>query len=124
VLLKSAVVVEQLADTSIVALDKTGTLTRGAPRLTSVAPLAGFDEHRLLQLAAAAEQPSEHPLGRAIVAAARERGIAIPVAGEFRALPGCGVRAVVGQRLVEVRRPASATTSAPTPRQRSASSPR
>jgi cation-transporting P-type ATPase D len=106
VLLKSAVVVEQLADTSIVALDKTGTLTRGAPRLTSVAPLAGFDEHRLLQLAAAAEQPSEHPLGRAIVAAARERGIAIPVAGEFRALPGCGVRAVVGQRLVEVRRPA------------------
>ncbi|MGH3967492.1 MAG: heavy metal translocating P-type ATPase, partial [Mycobacterium sp.] len=105
VLLKSALVVEQLADTSVVALDKTGTLTCGAPRLTTVAPLNGLDERRLLQLAAAAEQPSEHPLGRAIVAGARERGIAIPVAEEFRAWPGRGVRAVVERRLVEVCSP-------------------
>jgi len=108
VLLKSAVVVEQLADTSIVALDKTGTLTCGVPRLTAVTPLAGpdgLDEDRLLQLAAAAEQPSEHPLGRAIVAAARDRSIAIPAAEGFRAVPGRGVRAVVEQRLVEVRSP-------------------
>lgn len=70
VLVKSAVVVERLADTSIVALDKTGTLTRGIPRLASVAPLDPnvVDARRLLQLAAAAEQSSEHPLGRAIVA--------------------------------------------------------
>ncbi|WP_293052669.1 heavy metal translocating P-type ATPase [Mycobacterium sp.] len=108
VLLKSAVVVEQLADTSVVALDKTGTLTRGLPRLTAVTPHAGpdrLDDGRLLQLAAAAEQLSEHPLGRAIVAAAHDRGIALPAAVGFRALPGRGVRAVVEQRLVEVGSP-------------------
>jgi cation-transporting P-type ATPase D len=108
VLVKSAVVVERLADTSIVALDKTGTLTRGIPRVTAVEPLAPdrLDGARLLQLAAAAEQPSEHPLGRAIVDAARARGIAIPRAEEFRALPGRGVRAVVEGQRVEICNPA------------------
>ncbi|BBX96041.1 putative cobalt/nickel-exporting P-type ATPase [Mycobacterium lacus] len=109
VLVKSAVVVEQLADTSVVALDKTGTLTCGAPRVTTVEPLNPdvVDVHRLLQLAAAAEQSSEHPLGRAIVEEARRRGIAIPAAEDFRALPGRGVRATVGRDFVEVCSPHS-----------------
>lgn len=108
VLVKSAVVVEHLADTSIVALDKTGTLTCGIPRLSTVEPLgAGIGADRLLQLAAAAEQSSEHPLGRAIVDEARVRGIAIPPAEDFRALPGRGVRAVVGRDFVEVCAPHS-----------------
>jgi cation-transporting P-type ATPase D len=109
VLVKSAVVVEQLADTSIVALDKTGTLTCGMPRLTTIEPLrTDLDGLRVLQLAAAAEQFSEHPLGRAIVEEARTRGIdipVIPVAEDFRALPGRGVRASVGRYFVEVCSP-------------------
>jgi cation-transporting P-type ATPase D len=111
VLVKSAVVVEHLADTSIVALDKTGTLTCGIPRLTTVESLHPdrLDEKRLLRLAAAAEQPSEHPVGRAIVEAVRGRGIAIPRAEEFRAVPGCGVRAVVEGHRIEIYNPAGLT---------------
>jgi cobalt/nickel-transporting P-type ATPase D len=109
VLVKSAVVVEHLADTCMVALDKTGTLTFGVPQLTVVEPLDPdrLDGGRLLQLAAAAEQSSEHPLGRAIVEAARARGIAVPPANDFRALPGRGVRAIVDGTRVEVCSPHS-----------------
>jgi cobalt/nickel-transporting P-type ATPase D len=107
VLVKSAVVMEHLADTSIVALDKTGTLTCGVPRLTAVEPLDHdvVDGTRLLQLSAAAEQFSEHPLGRAIVEAARSRGISILPATDFRALPGRGIRASVEGHLVEILSP-------------------
>lgn len=99
VLVKSAVAMEHLATVETVAFDKTGTLSTGRPRVVS----APADD--VLALAAAAEQPSEHPLGRAIVAAARERGIRLAQAGEFTALPGRGVRAQVGGHLVEVLRP-------------------
>jgi cation-transporting P-type ATPase D len=116
VLVKSAVVVERLADTSIVALDKTGTLTCGIPRVTTVEPLdhdlhpdqaGAVTSDRLLQLAAATEQSSEHPLGRAIVEEARARGIVIPAAEDFRALPGRGVRASVGRDFIEICSPHS-----------------
>lgn len=109
ILLKSAVVVEHLADTSVVALDKTGTLTCGLPRLTVIEALRPdlVDGSRLIELAAAAEQSSEHPLGRAIVAEARRRGVAIPAAEDFRAVPGHGVRACVGRDFVEVCGPRS-----------------
>jgi cobalt/nickel-transporting P-type ATPase D len=108
VLVKSAVAVEHLADTSVVALDKTGTLTCGIPRLTTVEPLdPNVSGRRLIQLAAAAEQSSEHPLGRAIVEEARMRGIAIPPAEDFRALPGRGVRATEGRDFVEICSPHS-----------------
>ncbi len=112
VLVKSAVVVERLADTSIVALDKTGTLTCGIPRVTMVEPLdpdvvGAITSDRLLQLAAATEQSSEHPLGRAIVEEARARDIVIPAAEDFRALPGRGVRASVGRDFIEVCSPHS-----------------
>ncbi|WP_228000197.1 heavy metal translocating P-type ATPase [Mycolicibacterium sp. P1-5] len=103
VLVKSAVVLEKLATVTHVAFDKTGTLTHGAPRLTRVDSLNdGFSDDELLSLAAAAENPSEHPLGRAIVAAARQNGLTVRPAIEFVATPGQGVRARVGADVVEV----------------------
>jgi len=109
VLVKSAVAMEHLADTTLVAIDKTGTLTTGTPRLTSIEPLSDhqLEGDQLLRIAAAAEQFSEHPLGRAVVAAARQRGLVIPTASEFHALPGRGVRARVEDQVVEVLSPRS-----------------
>ncbi|UFQ19164.1 MULTISPECIES: heavy metal translocating P-type ATPase [Streptomyces] len=107
VLVKSAVVMERLGAVTKVALDKTGTLTEGAPRLTGIRTLPGSDltEDEVLALAAAAEHPSEHPLARAVVGAARERGLALADAGDFAAAPGHGVRAVVAGRTVRVGSP-------------------
>ncbi|MDT5208068.1 MAG: cobalt/nickel-transporting P-type ATPase, partial [Mycobacterium sp.] len=109
VLVKSAVAMEHLADATVVAIDKTGTLTTGMPRLTSVVPLSDqqIDGDGLLRIAAGAEQFSEHPLGRAVVADARQRGIAIPGATEFHAQPGRGVRARVAGQVIEVVSPRS-----------------
>ncbi|MDH6228488.1 MULTISPECIES: heavy metal translocating P-type ATPase [Streptomyces] len=108
VLVKSAVVMERLGQVDAVALDKTGTLTEGAPRVTDVRPLtgAGVDGSELLVLAAAAEHPSEHPLARAVVEAARERGLGLPAAQDFDSTPGVGVTATVGGRVVAVGAPA------------------
>ncbi|MFH9575800.1 heavy metal translocating P-type ATPase [Streptomyces sp. NPDC017454] len=108
VLVKSAVVMERLGQVDAVALDKTGTLTEGTPRVTDVRPLAGsgLDEGELLVLAAAAEHPSEHPLARSVVDAARERGLALPVAEDFGSTPGVGVTATVDGRVVAVGAPA------------------
>jgi heavy metal translocating P-type ATPase len=104
VLVKSAVVMERLGQVDAVALDKTGTLTEGTPRVTDIRPLAGsgLSEETLLRLAAAAEHPSEHPLARAMVDAARERGLDIPVAEDFSSTPGIGVRATVDGAVVAV----------------------
>ncbi|MFG3720858.1 heavy metal translocating P-type ATPase [Streptomyces massasporeus] len=108
VLVKSAVVMERLGQVDAVALDKTGTLTEGSPRVTDVRPLpgSGLDKGELLTLAAAAERPSEHPLARAVVDAARERGLDLPEARDFTSAPGVGVTAVVGGRTVAVGAPA------------------
>ncbi|MGW1806494.1 heavy metal translocating P-type ATPase [Streptomyces sp. NPDC002078] len=108
VLVKSAVVMERLGEVDAVALDKTGTLTEGTPCLTDVRPLtgSGLDEAELLALAAGAEHPSEHPLARAVVAAARERGLALAVAEDFDSTPGVGVTAAVDGRVVAVGAPA------------------
>ncbi|WP_327592245.1 heavy metal translocating P-type ATPase [Streptomyces chartreusis] len=108
VLVKSAVAMERLGQIDAVALDKTGTLTEGTPRVVDVRPLreCGLDEAELLMLAAAAEHPSEHPLARAVVDAARERDLDLPAAEGFTSSPGIGVRAVVGGRTVEVGAPA------------------
>lgn len=80
VLVKSAVAMERLGEIDLAALDKTGTLTEGAPEVTDVRPLpgSGLDADGLLALAAAAEHPSEHPLARAIVGAARGEGCGSP----------------------------------------------
>ena len=152
VLVKSAVVMERLGQVDAVALDKTGTLTEGTPRVTAVRPLTGavrlpagavhsptgadgpvetgvpllakgippltdgfplqsdgfppLTEDDLLTLAAAVEQPSEHPLARAVVAAARERGLSIPAVEDFTSTPGIGVSATVRGATVAVGAPA------------------
>ncbi|MCP9993704.1 heavy metal translocating P-type ATPase [Streptomyces albogriseolus] len=107
VLVKSAVVMERLGQVDAVALDKTGTLTEGTPRVTDVRPLEGpgLDEGELLRLAAAVEHPSEHPLARAVVDAARDCGLALPVAEDFGSTPGVGVIATVDGRAVAVGAP-------------------
>jgi cation-transporting P-type ATPase D len=106
VLIKSAVAIENLADADVVVFDKTGTLTRGAPEVSTITPFeSDYDPAELLRIAAAAEQFSEHPLGRAITAAAREAGGRIPAASGFLALAGRGVRAEVGGRDVSVLAP-------------------
>jgi heavy metal translocating P-type ATPase len=114
VLIKSAVVMEQLASTAVVAFDKTGTLTEGTPRVSDVIVLPGSEltEDDLVGLAAAAEQPSEHPLAGAVVAEARRRGLTISAVTGFTATPGRGVTATVGGRTVAVGSPLLADTVA------------
>ncbi|WP_329232219.1 heavy metal translocating P-type ATPase [Streptomyces canus] len=114
VLVKSAVAMERLGEVDAVALDKTGTLTEGAPEVSAVRPLPGswLTPDALLALAAAAEHPSEHPLGRAVVRAARERGLRIADARDFAAVPGRGVTAVVGGRVIGVGRAGDPVTEA------------
>ncbi|MEE1762677.1 MULTISPECIES: heavy metal translocating P-type ATPase [unclassified Streptomyces] len=106
VLVKSAVAMERLGEIDAAALDKTGTLTEGTPEVVAVRPLpgAGLDEDGLLALAAAAEYPSEHPLARAVVAAAGARGLRMAAAEDFVATPGRGVRATVEGHVVTVGR--------------------
>lgn len=107
VLVKSAVAMERLADTDVVVLDKTGTLTTGAPRVSQVSTVAGAPPDQVLATAAAAEQFSEHPIGRAIVAEAASRLIAVPEATGFTARSGRGAQAIVDGCKVEVLSPAA-----------------
>jgi len=108
VLVKSAVALEEFGQVDVVAFDKTGTLTEGTPRVSETEPLprSGVSAGELVALAAAAERASEHPLARAIVAAAHERGLVVPPAEDFRSTPGRGVTAAVGGRTVRVGSPA------------------
>ena len=94
VLIKSAVALETLHRVDTIVFDKTGTLTLGRPRVTDVLTVPGTAEEDVLALAAAAEQGSEHPIGAAIVTAAKERGLAMPPVTEFAAVPGQGVDAL------------------------------
>jgi heavy metal translocating P-type ATPase len=107
VLVKSAVVMEQLGSITAVAFDKTGTLTQGTPQLTDVETFdeTRYDADTILMWAASAEHPSEHPLARAIVAAATERGLRLPTAQDFDSAPGRGVRATIDGHTVEVGSP-------------------
>jgi len=104
VLVKSATVMQTLGRTDLVAFDKTGTLTTGTPVVAAVVPAAGRDEDEVLRLAAAVEQYSEHPLGRAVHRAALARGLAVRAAGDFQALPGRGVSGSVDGVEVLVQR--------------------
>ncbi|WP_157410775.1 heavy metal translocating P-type ATPase [Actinoplanes rectilineatus] len=106
VLVKSAVVMEQLADTTVVAFDKTGTLTEGTPRVAEIHATGALDAGQLLRWAAAAEHPSEHPIAAAVLAAARDRGLVLPAADDFTSTPGRGVRAIVDGHVVQVGSPA------------------
>ncbi|MFF2502586.1 heavy metal translocating P-type ATPase [Streptomyces sp. NPDC058067] len=115
VLAKSAVVMERLGQIDAVALDKTGTLTEGTPRVTDIRPLPGtqLTEDALLALAASAEHPSEHPLARAVVDAARERRLSLHETLDFASIPGRGVSAGVDGHTVEVGSPARLLPTAP-----------
>jgi Cu+-exporting ATPase len=102
VLFRRGEALETLSHVKAVALDKTGTLTRGRPELTDLVVAADFDEMEVRALVAAAEAASEHPVAQAVVKAARERGLEIPAAQRFEAVPGYGVEANVNGREVHV----------------------
>src|SRR5258706_2179600 len=95
VLIRNAEALERLERVDTLVVDKTGTLTEGKPRLTSVIPAEGFTEDRLLQVAASLERGSEHPLAAAILQGARERGIALLPVENFNAVTGKGVEATL-----------------------------
>ena len=96
ILFKTAVSLEETGKTEIVALDKTGTITRGEPRVTDIVPADGLSDHDLLTLAAALEKRSEHPLARAVMHRADEEKLSIAEVSDFRALPGNGLTATLG----------------------------
>ncbi|MBZ2189329.1 heavy metal translocating P-type ATPase [Alcanivorax sp. JB21] len=102
ILFRHGEALQSLRDTGIVAFDKTGTLTRGEPRLTDLIPAAGQDRDTLLAQVAAAEQGSEHPLGRALVDAAEAAGLTLPATSQFSATAGRGIEATVGGERVLV----------------------
>ena len=91
ILFKTAVSLEEAGKMEIVALDKTGTITRGEPRVTDLLPMEGISEEELLSSAAALEQKSEHPLAKAVLAYAKERQIISEEVTDFTALPGNGL---------------------------------
>ena len=95
ILFKTAVSLEETGKTEIVALDKTGTITQGEPRVTDVLPAEGMTQGALLSLAAALEQRSEHPLARAVMMRAEEDRLTAAPVGDFRALPGNGLTATL-----------------------------
>ncbi|HED2335062.1 TPA: copper-translocating P-type ATPase [Serratia liquefaciens] len=102
VLFRKGEALQALRDVSVIALDKTGTLTKGRPELTDLVPAEGFDYDEVLALVAAVETRSEHPIAEAIVAAAKQRDIKIAAIEAFDATPGFGVSAKVSGRTVSV----------------------
>jgi Cu+-exporting ATPase len=100
VLIKNAEALERLAKVDTLVVDKTGTLTEGKPKVTSLIPAEGIDEVGLLGLAASLERASEHPLAAAIVAAAKERDIDLAPASDFDSVTGMGVQGVVDSHQV------------------------
>ncbi len=102
ILIRSAEALEIAGNVNTVVFDKTGTLTRGEPMVTDVIPAADWDSERVLRLAASVERESEHPLGKAVMAAAEERGLRADPVEEFQAVPGMGAKGRVNGALVAV----------------------
>ncbi len=102
VLIRSGEALETMHKVNCVLLDKTGTLTTGKPVVTDVESLPPFTRDEILRLAASAERNSEHPLGRAIVSSALEKGLPLLETSAFQALPGQGVAVMVGERRVSL----------------------
>src|SRR5205085_7950115 len=100
VLIKNAEALEILEKVDTLVLDKTGTLKEGKPRVTSVVPAPGVDETELLRLVASLEQGSEHPLAAAVLAAAKDRGLALAESHEFRSQTGRGITGKVDSHTV------------------------
>lgn len=98
ILFKTAASLEETGRVQVVALDKTGTITKGEPRVTDILPGPGVAEDQLLGLAAALEAKSEHPLARAVMARAGEDGINVADVADFRILPGNGLKCTIGDK--------------------------
>jgi Cu+-exporting ATPase len=98
ILIRGGEALEQARKIDTIVLDKTGTLTRGKPQVTGVIATNGLAETDIVRLAAAAERGSEHPLGEAIVAYARDLGLELPKAEKFQSITGRGIRATVDGR--------------------------
>ncbi|MGQ4877663.1 heavy metal translocating P-type ATPase [Billgrantia sp. LNSP4103-1] len=100
ILIRSGEAIQTFKDVKVNVLDKTGTITRGQPKLTEVVAAEGIDESELLQLATSVENASEHPIARAIVEGAGERGVKPGDVSEFRSTGARGVSGKVGERYV------------------------
>ena len=98
ILFKTAASLEETGRVQVVALDKTGTITKGEPRVTDILPGPGVAEDQLLGLAAALEAKSEHPLARAVMARAEEDDINVADVADFRILPGNGLKCTIGDK--------------------------
>ena len=102
VLFRNGGALQSLQETKVIALDKTGTLTKGKPELTDFSVQPGFEKRELLRLVAAVERSSEHPIAAAIVGAAEADGLSLLTPETFDAVPGYGVEAHVEGKLVQV----------------------
>ncbi|MFV1986896.1 MAG: heavy metal translocating P-type ATPase [Gemmatimonadota bacterium] len=100
VLIRNGAALQNARNLDLIVLDKTGTITKGAPELTDVIAVDGFDESSVLRLAASAERGSEHPLGESIVEGAKSRGLELSEASEFEAIAGHGISGRVDDRMV------------------------
>lgn len=108
-LIRSAETLERIGRATRIVFDKTGTLTSGQLEVTSMSAEAGYSQDYLLEMAAAVESPSEHPIARAIVRRATLQGLVIPKVDRFLARPGAGVSGTVQGKLIEIDRDAIAT---------------
>ncbi len=102
ILIRSGSAIQTFKDLKVIVLDKTGTITRGAPSLTDVVPADGFEETAVLRAAASVEAGSEHPLGEAVVTGARDRGLTPPRVEAFEAVTARGVQGRVDGETVRV----------------------
>jgi Cu+-exporting ATPase len=105
ILFKNSESLENAHRLEVIALDKTGTITKGEPSVTDVIPMNGFDEKSLLYYAGSIERASEHPLGQAVVSAAQAQGITLTQPRDFEAESGRGVRAVIDDKPVHAGSP-------------------
>lgn len=105
-LIKGGAALERLSQIEQIAFDKTGTLTQGKPQVTAITPAPGMDENQLLQLAAAVEQGSTHPLAVAILSAAQQRTLSLPASGQHKVMAGKGIEAEVAGELIRLSSPA------------------
>ena len=102
ILIKSGEALETAHKIKTVVLDKTGTITKGKPVLTDLKVYSNFDENEILQLAASAENNSEHPLAEAIVNGAKEKNVEFKQYDKFRAMPGYGIRATIDEKEIQI----------------------
>ncbi|MEI6455687.1 MAG: heavy metal translocating P-type ATPase [bacterium] len=105
ILFRNSETLERAGKISMIVFDKTGTITMGQPGVTDLVVFPGWEKDQLLKLSASAEKGSEHPLGRAIVDSAKEKGLEVTEPSKFKAVSGFGIRSVVGDRSVMIGNP-------------------